>query len=115
MNSSIINEGLYIGVVGMTITFAVLALLGFILYLFKVLIYKNGKGIAEQIPEAAEDVEYAPEKTKGELSDKKKIAAIVAAVATFFSSQKRAEEDEYKHTAENNADKSLKNKRWRNG
>lgn len=114
MNSSIINEGLYIGVVGMTITFAVLAFLGFILFLFKVFIYKNGKGIINQQLETSEEVEYTPEKAKHQISDKKKVAAIVAAVAAFFSSGKKTEE-EYKHTAENKTNKSLKNKRWRNG
>jgi len=114
MNSSIINEGLYIGVVGMTITFAVLAFLGFILFLFKVFIYKNGKGTTIEQLSTTEEPDYVPEEPKHQISDKKKVAAIVAAVAAFFSSEKKTEE-EHKNTAENKTDKSLKNKRWRNG
>ncbi len=114
MNTSLIKEGLYLGVVGMIITFAVLVLIGFILFLFKVFIYKSGNPPNQEETELNDSLEYVPEAPKHEISDKKKVAAIIAAVVQFFSSDKKIEEPG-KKASENKSYKSLKEKRWRNG
>jgi sodium pump decarboxylase gamma subunit len=114
MNASIINEGIYIGILGMIITFAVLTLLGFILFLFKVFIYKSGTPSNQEETELSEQVDHIPEVPRHEISDKKKVAAIIAAIAQFFGSEKKTEESGRK-MVENKSHKSLKEKRWRNG
>jgi|GEM_PF-2491606 len=72
------------GILAMSIVFVVLALLGFIISLFKTFFYKEGKPPKEKI-EKKEELE---EKKLPEEKGKKKIAAMIAAINMYLSSRK---------------------------
>ncbi|MGB9750176.1 MAG: OadG family protein [Caldisericia bacterium] len=72
------------GILAMSVVFAVLALLGFIISQFKTFFYKEGKPPKEKI----EKKEELQEKVLPEEKNKKKIAAMVAAINMYLSSRK---------------------------
>ncbi len=77
------GETFTFGIFAMGIVFLVLALLGFVISLFKVIFYKEGKvkrevlKVEEKLTEEPKIVEKGKEKTK--------YAAIVAAITTYLS------------------------------
>lgn len=77
-------DTLLFGVLAMSVVFAVLALLGFIISLFKTFFYKEGKLPKEKI-EKKEELE---EKILPEEKGKKKIAAMIAAINMYLLSRK---------------------------
>lgn len=72
------------GFLAMSVVFGVLALLGFIISLFRTFFYKEGKPPKEKIEKKVE----LEEKILPEEKSKKKIAAIIAAINMYLSSRK---------------------------
>lgn len=73
------------GILAMSIVFAVLALLGYIISLFKTFFYKEEKPKEKGIGKKKE----VKEEIVPEVKNKKKIAAIAAAINMYLSSRKR--------------------------
>lgn len=112
------------GIFAMSIVMGVLAFLGFIIYLFKFIFYKESK----IKPPAEKKIEEKIEIFKKEEKESKKVAAIIAAINMYLSSKRRAsfafspnligrEEKnlwKFKGIIAKRAN-SFKERRWRNG
>lgn len=109
--NSIVKEGLIIGIYGISITFAVLALLGFVLFMFK-FIFKKTVNEEEEGPDMVSFEEPIPEGTQ----EKKKFMAIAVALSQFLSSKTKKAKEETKHvSSKKDINKTIKEKRWKNG
>ncbi len=110
--NSIVKEGLIIGIYGMSITFAVLALLGFVLFMFKFIFKKTVNEGEEKGPDIVSFEEPIPEGTQ----EKKKFMAIAVALSQFLSSRTKKAKGETKHaSSKKDINKTIKEKRWKNG
>lgn len=73
------------GIFAMAVVMAVLAFLGFIIYLFKFIFYKESKITPPPIKKVEEKIEVS----KKEEKENKKVAAIIAAINMYLSSKRR--------------------------
>lgn len=117
-------ETVVFGIFAMSIVMGVLAFLGFIIYLFKFIFYKESK----IRPPTEKKIEEKIEIFKKEEKESKKVAAIIAAINMYLSSKRRAsfafsptligrEERnlwKFKAIIAKRAN-SFKERRWRNG
>ena len=109
------GQGLIVSLYGLGITFLALAFLGFILSLFKY-IFRSDKAKPQDLVEEEEALaEEVPDETH-----KKKVTAAISVALAEFMSNKRAKTTvqpkvrRSKSSSNNNFNKIIKAKRWRN-
>ena len=108
------GQGLIVSLYGLGITFLALAFLGFILSLFKY-IFKSKETKPTELPEE----EVISEGSSEAILKKKKAAAISVALAEFMSKKRvkttvQPTARRSKSSSNNNFNKIIKAKRWRN-
>lgn len=105
MQFDTLGDGILLGFLAMMGVFFVLALIGAILFLFRLIFYREGA----QVQQISQPVEI----TEGKIS-KKKVAAISAVLYQYLNQTYKAKVTKRKFS-KNKSFEKLKIKRWRNG
>lgn len=105
MQFDTLGDGILLGFLAMIGVFFVLALIGAILFLFRLIFYREGA----QVQQISQPVEI----TEGKIS-KKKVAAI-SAVLYYYLNNGHKKITKNRRFSKNKFYEKLKMKRWRNG
>jgi sodium pump decarboxylase gamma subunit len=116
------GETIIFGLFAMGMVFLVLALIGFVISLFKVFFYREGKSKGEGLKVEEEEIVKAAPVEKGK--EKTKYAAIVAAITAYLSKKETYAVSTSEISSEVNAWKfknlfthrksTIKERRWKN-
>jgi sodium pump decarboxylase gamma subunit len=116
------GETIIFGLFAMGMVFLVLALIGFVISLFKVFFYREGKSKGEGLKVEEEEIVKAVPVEKGK--EKTKYAAIVAAITAYLSKKETYAVSTSEISSEVNAWKfknlfthrksTIKERRWKN-